>query len=1501
MLLAFMLVAALQIKAQYVITRDNKKLYTNDSVILFLNNIRGEVHWQKSGDLIVWDSLAGETHDTLAIHVEHSAFYRAVIKEGTCAPLYSDTVLIAELYDDRDQQFYDVVKIGSQWWMSENLNYDAGNNSWFYYSNPLNGPVYGRLYNWNAASNSCPSGWHLPSDREWMILETFLGIDPDEVTKDEWRGTGLRVKLEPGGSTGFDLLYSGFRAPEEYFDGIDVLSLYWTSGADESGLHWYRGLNTTNTGIHRTSYADSYGFSVRCVKNNTPFLFSDSVSHITDTSVVAYGHLYDSQGSNVTSMGICWGVEPDPSYDDNFITVDINDTTFSAAVPYLSTGITYYLRAFAVNATGVGYGSNITFTTKSPIPVIITTAATSITTTSARSGGNIINSKGLQITSRGVCWSTDEHPTLSDAKTVNGSGTGSYVSNLTGLLPNTQYFVRAYVTTPAGDFYGNEISLKTSAVNETGSVTDARDGKNYRTVKIGFQWWMAENLDHYTATGSSYFGNDSIEYSEGGRLYNIQTAQNVCMSGWHLPSEDEWEVLEMTLGMDMAVLENTGWRGTDEGAKLFPGMPDGFDAEFAGLFTAGGEYFGYGTIATYWSSSEYGSSGTYWYRGINTERTDIHREKYGDPLMHSVRCVKNDKPVLVTDSVGNIGEFTAKAYSRILSNGGRNITARGVCWSKNPNPTLANAYTSDGTGNLPFISSITGLDQNTAYYLRAYATNDQGTAYGNEITFLTQKALPVVTTTSVSSITSTTAKSGGTVVDSKGFTITARGVCWSTVPVPTLANSYTTNGSGTGTFTSNINGLQPNTKYYVRAYATSGAGTGYGNEVTFRTSYQYPTGTYTDTRDGHVYITITIGEQLWMGENLTYNTPGSAFYDNSEDYSQYGRLYSWQAATEACPSSWHLPADSEWKTLEVYMGMDVSTADNSGWRGTNEGSKLVVGGTSGFEAAFGGQYYPGGYFGDEGVIGTYWTSTQTDGSNAWYRGFNITHEDIHRDSYLKTYKYSVRCLKNQLPVLTTTVVTGKSDTSAYSGGTITYDGGAPVTARGVCWGTAHNPTVSNDTTLDGTGEGSYVSFITGLEPAKTYYIRAYATNAEGTAYGEEVSVTTLSGVPKVTTSAVTSITDSSAASGGVVTSSGGLTVTMRGVCWSTIENPTTANDKTNNGTGTGTFTSQIVNLLPNTTYYVRAYATNSKGTGYGSQRSFKTSAAIPKVTTAAITGITDNSAIGGGSVTSDGGLTVTARGLCWSTSPNPDINDSKTQNGSGIGSYISYLNGLDDVTTYYVKAYATNSAGTAYGEEVHFTTTYVTGSLSDTRDGQIYATVKINDEWWMAENLNYRVPGSVNYYNNSDSVAYAETYGRLYTWNAMMNGDTSSVLVPSGAQGVCPTGWHIPSEAEWTALINYLGGASVAGNVMKEAGTAHWSSTSGSVTNSSGFTALPAGIVTDALASENIRLQTYFWSATEFNATRARRWIFTHDSGMVSTNTILKGNHVSVRCKEDLP
>ena len=194
----------------------------------------------------------------------------------------------------------------------------------------------------------------------------------------------------------------------------------------------------------------------------------------------------------------------------------------------------------------------------------------------------------------------------------------------------------------------------------------------------------------------------------------------------------------------------------------------------------------------------------------------------------------------------------------------------------------------------------------------------------------------------------------------------------------------------------------------------------------------------------------------------------------------------------------------------------------------------------------------------------------------------------------------------QLPVINTNLITNINAFTAYGGGNIASDGGSPVTVRGLCWNSAPNPTTANFKTTNGSGAGSFNANLNALSASTLYYVRAYATNSAGTSYGNEVTFTTLGGSITLTTTAITAITVNSATSGGNITNNGGAAVTMRGVCWNTSPFPTTANNKTTNGSGNGVFVSELTGLLPDTLYYVRSYATNAVGTYYGNEVSFTT-------------------------------------------------------------------------------------------------------------------------------------------------------------------------------------------------------------------------------------------------------------------------------------------------------
>ncbi|MEI7897716.1 MAG: hypothetical protein WCJ26_11825, partial [bacterium] len=295
------------------------------------------------------------------------------------------------------------------------------------------------------------------------------------------------------------------------------------------------------------------------------------------------------------------------------------------------------------------------------------------------------------------------------------------------------------------------------------------------------------------------------------------------------------------------------------------------------------------------------------------------------------------------------------------------------------------------------------------------------------------------------------------------------------------------------------------------------------------------------------------------------------------------------------------------------------------------------------------------------------------------------------------------------PTVSTLDVTNITLTSAVSGGFVSNAGNGTVSTRGVCWNASGNPTLTNciNKTQDGSGIGNFSSQISGLLQGTIYFVAAYATNEKGTSYGLIKQFTTTPIVkPSVTTASINNIMNTAAMSGGNVTNSGNGTIIARGVCWSTSINPTIANNHSTNGTGAGVFTSNLTNLTGNTLYYVCAYATNEVGTCYGNELTFTTlpNPVIPTVSTTAVTNITSTTATCGGNVVSDGGSPVTVRGVCWSQSSNPTIGNSHTSDGTGIGSFISTLTSLSPNSFYFVRAYATNIAGTSYGNSQTFST-----------------------------------------------------------------------------------------------------------------------------------------------------------------------------------------------------
>jgi uncharacterized protein (TIGR02145 family) len=294
------------------------------------------------------------------------------------------------------------------------------------------------------------------------------------------------------------------------------------------------------------------------------------------------------------------------------------------------------------------------------------------------------------------------------------------------------------------------------------------------------------------------------------------------------------------------------------------------------------------------------------------------------------------------------------------------------------------------------------------------------------------------------------------------------------------------------------------------------------------------------------------------------------------------------------------------------------------------------------------------------------------------------------------------------------------------------------------------------------------------------------------------------------------------------------------------------------------------------------------------------------ISTDTIFNITQTTANITSEISSDGVNLVTARGVCWGTVQLPTIQDNKTEDSSGVGSFTSSIEGLLADTEYNIRAYAINDAGTNYGNLLTFTTPKPfpeNGSIVKDIDDNSYHTLVIGNQVWLQENLktskytngepviNFTDTtawawGNITYgaysnYNNDTSLS--NVYGKLYNWYSI-----------NDTRGVCPDGWHIPSKTEWEELINVLGGAAVAGGKLKETGTAHWLSPNTGATNEFGFTALPSGFREVNGAFQSQGYVTYIWTSTE-----------TIDYGLgwgeasIGFITSMKNIGLSVRCTMD--
>ena len=609
-------------------------------------------------------------------------------------------------------------------------------------------------------------------------------------------------------------------------------------------------------------------------------------------------------------------------------------------------------------------------------------------------------------------------------------------------------------------------------------------------------------------------------------------------------------------------------------------------------------------------------------------------------------------------------------------------------------------YTAAMTGSKSdgYSVALKNLKENTQYWYRIEAANKYSSKISGTYSFTTPGTkMPSVTIVSVTDITTASATVTAQVSADGGREVVERGICYSTASNPTINSIKIKAGTkGVGNYTLNLSELAENTTYHVRAYAINGKGTAYSLEKTFTT-----VGINTPT------------VVIYKIENVTLNSAmvqATVSNDGNADIIERGFCYS----TKSGPTI----SDTKVKGASILAMFTVILSD------LEENTT----------------YY----------VRAYATNSKGTGYSA------------ERTFTTKT-------------ITTPTVVINKTQdvtlNSATIQATVSDDGYADVTERGICYSTGTGPTIS-DTKVKASaaGTGAYTVTLSGLEENTTYYVRAYAINSKGTGYSAEKTFTTKTvTVPSVVIDKIEYSGTGSVSLQATVSDDGYADVTERGVCYSTGSNPTTDDTKVKAGTaGTGAYTVTLPDLEKNTTYYVRAYAINSKGTGYSEVRTVSNN--TPVFSQPSVMDITTSTALVQSSLTSDGGNQLTEYGVCYAATKNPTVNNKKiTWSPIIVGAVHSEtLSGLSANTTYYVRAYAIGSKGTWYSDETSFTTL---AGADNTFVFSVSATEKVKFS-----------PGNLQYQASTNTWRFAE-----HQWNYI--GDANTNISSSYSGWIDLFGW----------------------------------------------------------------------------------------------------------------
>jgi hypothetical protein len=956
------------------------------------------------------------------------------------------------------------------------------------------------------------------------------------------------------------------------------------------------------------------------------------------------------------------------------------------ATGYLTTGLTLDVDS------GIRTGVTIFMISgTTTIPTVDTSGITNITNITARGGGEVIDDGGEFVTKRGVCWiiSGSTLPTILNEHTSNGTGKDAYSSEITFLNRGTNYIVRAYATNYVGTAYGSAVTFTTMGELP---IVDTND---------------VSGIYSSGATG----GGDVI--SDGGTGV---TSRGVCwLSG----------------NTTIILSPTTGDTHTHDGNGL-------------GVFTS---------ILTGLTRMT-----DYYVRAYAINSIGVI---YGDEVFFRTIA---DLPIVETSGITNI-TYSGSTIGGIVVqdsiipgySGGDQVLERGICWNTSPNPTIQNYKVSQNLQILPnltgyFTLTLTQLLAYTTYYARAYAINSAGVEYGGTgLTFRTLMTYPIVTTSITTNISQSGATSGGNVTYNGGNINVARGVCWSTgsTNLYLSGSSYKLSGNGVGIFTTNLTGLLSNTTYYVRAFAlVSISLVSYGEIVQFLTATiptvitNQITNIYSSgftaggeiSNDGRLPIiekgvcwstnidpTIDGQSHISLGSGMNPN-PFSSVVDHQYVYvdpdwvyssgltpgvTYYVRAY----AINGAGISYGISQSATTLAIApVVITVDVDTITTT--------SAKVYGNLA---------YDGGGVITQLGFCYNFNSLMDPNISDSCtavglvYGDYSTILGPLIEATYVKVRAYAINNFNNSsivgygetitfltgggsLPLVATKVASGTTSSGTTSGVVISLTGDTNIIYKGICWGENYNIMSGSTNTIYtlGGGVGTYLFDITGLNYYTYYYVKGFARNNGGISYGGANHFRTSAIPPTVETFDPNIIICNNAEFIGSVTSDNGGSITEMGFCWSINSNPTIENSEHHEAYDLAPFKYQPHNLSASTTYYVRAYAINYAGIGYGNEKSFTTDPAdTPSVELNLVSN--ENYHIRYyGRLNSENCSSITNYGVCASLDPDPDINDTHTNLGVPTNVPCNFTDVTPNVAPgiWYVRAYATNSLGTNYSNEM---------------------------------------------------------------------------------------------------------------------------------------------------------------------------------------------------------